>query len=172
MPAKLMYLPLAGSPTHVRLCGLNEANMTFIEAKNGRRYSANRIVSIGLSETRRGEGITEVELEGAGPVEFYTWRVEEFLRQPVSTFPAQPGTHILRLDEEDPSGFWKTLVIGWAVARDGRLYPVTAEGVNDCEEKEHFVLTPDGRVSQSDCGSYGTVEIWLKHCQNQSLAAE
>ncbi len=145
--------------------------MILIEAKNGRHYPANRIVSIGPSEVRRGEGITELELEGVGYVEFYSWRIDAFLRQPDRTLEVQPGTYIVRLDDESPEGIWKTLMVGWSVAQDGKLYPVTVHGVNDLEDIAHFILTPDGRVTQSEGDTWESVEVFVQSHREERAAA-
>jgi hypothetical protein len=146
--------------------------MNFIEAKNSRRYAASRILSIGQPETRHGEGITEVELEGVGPVEFYTWRIQEFLRAPVTAFPAEPETYILYPSNEVPGECWRARVIGWGSARDGVLYPMTADGVNDGVDSEPFILTPDGQVSQRDAQSWRSLELFLADQQRLPMAAE
>lgn len=145
--------------------------MTFIRATNNRLYPASRVLSVGAPETRRGEGITEIEVAGVGPVECYSHNVERFLRQPVTSFAAQPETYILRLDDDSPGGYWKTLVVGWGAAQDGYLYPITADGVNDADDNDHYILTPDGRVSQSENGSWETIEDFLKCEAKAALAA-
>ena len=145
--------------------------MTFIKARNGRLYPASRILSISEPEVRRGEDVTDVELESAGPVEFYSYVIRDFLRQPVTSFVALPETYIIYPNDEAPSGFLKTPVVGWSAARDGGLYPITAEGVNDCVDKDHFVLTPDGQVSQPEVGSWGTVEQFLAEQQQETTVA-
>lgn len=135
--------------------------MNYIRAKNGRLYPANRIVSIGPFETPGGECITEVELEGCGLIEFHSNVIREFLREPTHVIAAQPETYIVRSDEEAVGGFWKMLVIGWGTGRDGRLYPITSDGVNDGTDEDLCVLTPDGRVSHPELGSWETVEVFL-----------
>lgn len=52
-------------------------------------------------------------------------------------------------------------VIGWSVSRDGNVYPITADGVNDSEAAEHFILTSDGRVSQAENASWDSVSDFL-----------
>jgi hypothetical protein len=135
--------------------------MTFIRAKNKRLYPANRILSIGKDIVRRGEGIIDIEIDGEGTVECYAHAVQDFLRTAVSAFMAQPETYIVHLDDETHGAYWKQLVVGWATALDGRLYPVTAEGVNDGYEKNHYVLTPDGRVSQIEGGSWESLDAMI-----------
>ncbi len=135
--------------------------MTFIRAKNEQLYPASRILSIGKDIVRHGEGITDIEFEGAGTVEFYSYVVRDFLRSAVTTFAAQPETYVIHLDDETPGACWRQLVVGWAVGRDGRLYPVTAEGVNDCTDADHYVLTPDGRVSRTESGSWESLDAML-----------
>ena len=135
--------------------------MTFIRAKNERLYPTHRILSIGKYVVRGGEGIMDIEVEGEGTVECYAHAVEDYLRTPVTTISAQPETYIVCLDDETPGAYWKQLVIGWATSLNGRLYPVTAEGVNDGYEKNHYILTPDQRVSQSESGSWESLEAML-----------
>jgi hypothetical protein len=143
--------------------------MTFIRAKNDRLYPAHRIVK---AETRRGEGIIDMEIEGEGTVEFYAYEVRDYLRTPENAFPAQPGTHIIYVDEESPGGYWKMLVVGWAFCRDGKLYAVTADGVNDGVDSIPYIETPDLRVSQADGGSWDSIELMLASERAQLLAAE
>jgi hypothetical protein len=136
--------------------------MNFIQAKNKRLYPATRFVSIGPEIVRDDEAVVDVEIEGGGTVVFYAHRISEFLRQPVAALAAAPETYIVRIDETVPGGFWRTEVIGWSFARDGRTYPVTAEGLNDGEDTYHYVQTPDGRVSQPESGSWSSVEMLLR----------
>lgn len=143
----------------------------FIKARNDRLYPVSRVLSIGKPEVRRGEGITEVELEGEGPVEFYSYVIRDFLRGPVTAFAAQPETYLVWLDEETPDAFSKTLVIGWSASRDGRLYPVTAGGVNDGVDSDPFILTPDGQVAEHDGRTWDTLEVFLADQKQQSAVA-
>ncbi len=148
--------------------------MHFVQAKDECLYAAEKFLRIGPSVTRQGEWLREVEVEGVGLIEFYGFRIEQFLRQPVQSFPAEPGTFLVHLSDDEANGYWKSAVIGWSVARDGHLYPITAEGVNDGLSHTQYVLTPDGRVSLAESGSWDSLDHFLRSeaNSNQALAAE
>jgi hypothetical protein len=152
--------------------------MTFFRATDGRQYPVSRIVSIGDVEERRVRGAThstaviDVEIEGGGTIEAFKGAVEDFLRQPASTFAAQPETYIVNLDDDEPEGYWKTLVIGWSSSLDGKLYPVTTEGVNALGPTNHYILTPDGRVSLADMAVWDSLEDLLEQVRKPAVAAE
>jgi len=141
--------------------------MNFIQAKNEHLYPADRILSIGPSVTRGGDWIRELEIEGVGLVEVYGFRIEEFLRQPTQAFPAQPETYIVHLTNTETTGYWKTAVIGWSMARDGCLYPITAEGINDGLSNVQCLLTPDGRVSRAEDGNWNSLAVFLAEATGQ-----
>lgn len=136
--------------------------MNFIQATNETLYAAERIVSIGPSVTRNGNWVRDVEISDVGVVEVYGFRVEEFLRQPVHSFPAQLGTYVIHLSDEEADGYWKAAVIGWSAARDGQLYPVTADGINDGLSDTQCILTPDGRVFRSGDGTWDSLDHLLE----------
>nr|WP_295107324.1 hypothetical protein [uncultured Caulobacter sp.] len=59
------------------------------------------------------------------------------------------------------ASYFRMQVAGWSVSRDGALYPITADGINDGEREALFILTPDGRVSQAENRNWALVVDWL-----------
>jgi hypothetical protein len=127
----------------------------FFEAKDGCSCPASRIVRI----LPVADNSVTIELIGGFLVEAFPWRIENLMRQPVSTFAAQPGTFIVQ-KPDDGDEIWKTVVIGWCVGLDGDTYPITADGVNDGLDVCLYVLTPDGMVSQRH-GGIQTFDSWV-----------
>ena len=127
----------------------------FFEAKDGRSYPINRIVSV--LPTRDGK--TRVELTGGAVVEGRAECLAELNRRPACAFVAQVGTFVVSLD--DATGEVSTTpVLGWCLALDGKTYPVTADGVNGGSGDALAIRTPDGRVAQPLAGAWDNLDAW------------
>ncbi len=68
----------------------------FFEAKDGSSYPVNRIVRILPDD---GNGV-RIELTGGISVDVFPYRAERIMKQPVSTFAAQPETFIVEMSED------------------------------------------------------------------------
>jgi hypothetical protein len=141
----------------------------YFEAKDGRRYPVSRILTIHPVK----DNSVRVELTDGAAAEAYPHVIDDLNRCPVSTFAAQPETYIVSLNEEgDEERFWKTPVVGWCVAVDGKTYPITADGVNDGAMPHRLcILTPDGKVTEPDHCMWASVDAWIASQQPDQKAA-
>jgi hypothetical protein len=127
----------------------------FFESIDGKKYPTAMIAEIGeerevtftSSHGDRKGAIFSIQLTNGDTVEVRAHRVEELLRQPVSAFPAHPGTYTLSRAEGET---FKWPVIGWSISQDGGIYPVTMNGVNHDGPGLSDVLLPTGDVTGFD----------------------
>lgn len=122
----------------------------------------------GSRREREGE-VVVIEMMNERTVEVETYTYDSWDRLPISTFSAAPGTYIVQLDDEEPNGYLSIPVLGWAIASDTGVYPVTTDGVNDGNSQPKAVLLPTGEVTQFE-GTYESVSQWLE-AQKDSAAS-
>jgi hypothetical protein len=86
-----------------------------------------------------------VELTGEEEVVIGLSAKTKFDTIPIASFPAAPGTEVLRVDEGQ---LFSYAVIGWVIPQEGNPMPVTIDGINDGSDCEEYldVRLPDGRV--------------------------
>ncbi|MBO9560810.1 MAG: hypothetical protein J7515_19775 [Caulobacter sp.] len=138
----------------------------FFEADDGTLYPVERIASIlapgGDVSRLTGGSVRLITLDDGTTVAAYAHAVTTLLRRPAKVFEALPETFILRVTEVAQPRYTKTPVIAWSLGLDGILYPITPDGVNDNTDDTHYVLTPDGTVTQGEIGSWLSIDTWLK----------
>jgi hypothetical protein len=81
---------------------------------------------------------------------------------PSAMIPALPGTYVINrgTDDDGKPKAWKTNVLGWMIAADTEVRPVTTDP-NLSGEKNWDVLHPDGRVERNDGSSWDSLDDWL-----------
>ncbi|MBB3347349.1 hypothetical protein [Sphingomonas sp. BK069] len=128
--------------------------MTILAEMNwrGLRCPIAHIESIG-EETivRDGCKVHQVKLRGRDvPLQVAHYDVDRILTTPTQLIPAQPDTYLLWCwTAELGISVGKNPVIAWALCVDGRMRPVTAQGVNDGDtdpDRDFYVLMPNKSV--------------------------
>jgi hypothetical protein len=138
----------------------------FFEADDGTLYPVKRIASI-LAEARgdksriTGGSVRLINLDDGTTVAAHSHAVAALLRRPAKVFDALPETFILHITEVHQPRYTKTPVIAWSLGLDGVVYPITPDGVNDNLDNMHYILTPDGTVTQGEVGSWRSIDVWL-----------
>jgi len=138
----------------------------FFEAKDGRAFPVSRIAAIQPPR----DGARLVRLVDGEAVEVSAGQIEALNHGVVSAFAALADTYVVTLEDEAAGGrIWKSAVVGWCVAADGRSHPVTADGVHGGDEV--CVLTPDGRVTQAGRGLWKSLDDWSTSLRRERQAA-
>ena len=149
---------------------------SFIEDLRGRLWNLAEIQSIGPRLSRRGAvadpmkiwAVEATSRDGRG-FSIAESDLDDLLRSPVHVWPAQPGCFIVHVFVDGPEAETATTtILAWALGRDGVVYPITADGVNDGMTQSMLVMTPDGEVTDPGNRSWTTLEA----CVAERGAAE
>lgn len=80
---------------------------------------------------------------------------------PAHMLPATPGTYTLHgMVDAEGFAYSKTNVIGWVIAMDGVLYPLTVDGINDDVDESLAIEHPDGKVDVPGDRWFDSVGEW------------
>lgn len=134
----------------------------FFQAKDGCFYPISRIVRIRPVK----DYIATIELTGGQEVEVDDFHLDQMIGQTVSSFAAQPETYVISPMTDDPDELYKSPVIGWVIAANGSVRPVTALGINDGDTDTVAVLAPNGTITEY--GIADSLEDWKKSKINLS----
>jgi hypothetical protein len=123
----------------------------FFQSFDGTRYPSSLITEIDESREIEIGGVKRqlhgVHLSTGVVVDVFEFEVGNIVRQPEAGFAAADGTYIVDYHNGEIS---KWPVIGWSIAKDGGLYPVTMNGVNAGTDQMFEVLLPTGEVTTYD----------------------
>ncbi len=139
----------------------------FFEATDGSLYPVSQITRIRPARPKADHDDVHFIEMGESRVEMYSHRVKKLLDLPLSIFPAQPSTYVIRpFFDNGPDGAattFKTLVIAWGITSMSDIVPITADGPNDDCEDNLAIELPDGSVAEKYEKQYANLDEFISY---------
>lgn len=132
---------------------------------NRRRVEDVRFISAGRAERYGGHDrwVHDVRLSDGTEITLLDVIVAQISKIPAHTVPADSGAYVFSGEDEDGADLIQP-IIGWCVAVDGNIYPLTAGGSIDDMDTGVVIVMPTGEVVRNGIVEYASLAAYKASC--------